>query len=85
MQTDYERLGPNTWFQVSEGNFSSKQLPQTEGVAEHVGLHRVASALGEHLGRHPTQVLLTHTETRGCAQTHTSESLLPQRDSSIFL
>lgn len=53
-----------TGFQVSKGDFSSEQLPQTEGVAEHVSLHGVASALGEHLRSHPAQVLHKHTHTK---------------------
>lgn len=54
-----------TWFQVSKGDFSREQLPQTEGVAEHVCLHRVARALREDLRSHPAQVLHhTQEETR---------------------
>lgn len=62
----------NTRLQVSEGNLSSQQLPQTQRVAEHVRLDRVASALGEHLRSHPAKVLRKHTHT----QTKTNETQL---------
>lgn len=52
----------NTRFEVSEGDFSGQQLPQAEGVAEHVRLDRVAGALGEHLRGHPAEVLNVHTQ-----------------------
>lgn len=50
-----------TRFQMGKGYFSGEQLPQTEGVAEHVCLHRVASTLREHFRSHPTQVLDKNT------------------------
>lgn len=50
-----------TRFQVSKRDFSSEQLPQTEGVAEHVRLHGVACTLREDLRGHPAQVLHKHT------------------------
>lgn len=53
----------NTRLEVSEGDLASEQLPQAEGVAEHVRLDRVAGALGEHLRSHPAEVLHTHTNT----------------------
>lgn len=44
--------GP-TWLEMREGNFSSEELPQTQGIAEDICLDGVARALGEYLGGHP--------------------------------
>lgn len=44
----------STGLQVGEWDLPGEQLPQTQGIAEHVGLDGVARALGEHLGGHPT-------------------------------
>lgn len=44
--------GP-TWLEMRKGNFSSEELPQTQGVAEDIRLDGVACALCEHLGGHP--------------------------------
>lgn len=55
-----------TRFQVSKGNLSSEQLPEAEGIAEHVCLHRVASTLRKHFRSHPAKVLhvQTHIHTQ---------------------
>lgn len=44
--------GP-TWLEMREGNFSSEELPQTQGVAEDIRLDGIACALCEHLRSHP--------------------------------
>lgn len=47
-----------TRFQVGKGDLSSEQLPQTQGIAEHVCLDSVAGTLSECLWGHPAQVQL---------------------------
>lgn len=56
----------HTRFEVSKRNLSSEQLPEAEGIAEHVCLHRVASALCKHFRSHPAKVLhmQTHIHTQ---------------------
>ena len=51
----------NTRFEMSKGDLSCEKLPQTQCVAEHVGLDGIAGALGEHLWSHPTKVLESNT------------------------
>jgi hypothetical protein len=56
---------------MSEWNFSSEELPQTQGVTEDISLDGVARALCEHLGGHPAQVLHRQKATR--TQKHPAE------------
>ena len=49
---------------MGEWNFSSEELPQTQGITEDIGLDGVARALREHLGGHPAQVLHRPKGTR---------------------
>lgn len=56
---------------MSKRNLSSEQLPEAEGIAEHVCLHRVASTLRKHFRGHPAKVLRTRTHTYTHAHTKT--------------
>lgn len=60
-----------TWLEMSEWNFSSEELPQTQGVTEDISLDGVSRALCEHLRGHPAQVLQRPKVTR--TQKHPAE------------
>ena len=53
---------------MGKRDLSSEQLPQTQGIAEHVGLDSIACTLGEYLWGHPAQVLYTNTKVKLATQ-----------------
>lgn len=61
--------GP-TWLEMRERDLAGEELPQTQGIAEDIGLDGVAGALCEHLRSHPAQVL---HRPKVMAQSHPAE------------